>query len=178
MPNQSKQKKRQLLSGVKLEALQKWRHLLTELKTVLQHRNLGRAWYLIVHCIGVVGYIGFSVSSATVLFCVFLAASLVVDDVKKSDSMKPVHGTPKFLNLFWLVGWLVQAFFMALYGLFAGFMGWGSRVSKPMHVPGHIIGSIPGHVLPNRTTQFFGYLTIIAVTAYIVQLLFIVYGNV
>lgn len=178
MSNQYKEKPRRLLAGVKVEARQKLNGLTAELKSVWQHRNVGRIWYLLVHCIGVVGYVVFSLCSAITFLIVFVMVSFAVDDVKKSGAMKSTTGMPKFLNLFWLVGWLLQALFLAVYAIFAGFMGWGSQYSKPSHIPGHIIGSIPSHVLPNRTTQFFGYLTIVAVTAYIIQLFYLVYGGV
>ena len=178
MSKQFNRKPRNVIAGAKLEARQKFRHLLIELNSVWQHRNLGQIWYLTVHCIGVVGYTAFSLTAAITLMVVFVMASIVVDDISKSDAMKPTRGVSMAFNPFRVLGWMVIAFFMLLFRIFAGFMGWGAKDSKPMHVPGHIIGSIARHISPNHTTQFFGYLTIVVVTAYVAQLFYLVYGGV
>ena len=178
MSNQFKRNPRQLLNGLKLQLQQALRDLSITLASAWRHKNLGHIWYITVHCIGVVGYTAFSLSAAITLFIVFLLVSFVVDDINKSSAMKPAHGTALPFNPLQLLGWMVQAVFMMLFRIFGGFMGWGAKNTEPMHVPGHILGSIPKHVQPNRTTQFFGYLTLILITGYIAQLLFLVYGGI
>ena len=101
----------------------------------------------------------------------------MIGELGKSEPFKSTKGTSVPFNPLRVLGYGIRFIFMALYRLFAGLMGWGSDGAKPIEIPGYILGSIGGHFKPNYTTQFFGYGTLIAVTAYIVQLFIVVYGG-
>lgn len=178
MSNQFKRSPRQLVTGAKLETRQKINDLLIEMRSMWRHRNFGRIWYLTVHCIGAAGYAAFSLIAAISLFVIFLTLSLMDSSVMGSEQLKSAKGTSLPFNPLRVLALMVKGVVMLVFRMFAGFMGWGAKHTKPMHIPGHIIGSIAEHMLPNRTTQFFGYLTLVAIAAYAIQSLFLVYGGV
>lgn len=168
---------RQIWARVISEVRQKLRDLSIEMKSMWRHRNFGRVWYLIIHCIGVIGYTAIALIAAFHLFLVVVMLSVMDGILLKSEPFKSARGSYVQYNP---IRWLYLTFrwsVMAVFRLFSGFMGWGSEGATPAEIPGRIFGSIAWQLRPSHRTQIFGYLTLAAVTAYVVQLLFVVYGG-
>lgn len=152
-------------------------NLTIDLRHALKDFKLGRLWSLFIHCIGVIGYALVCIAACLTLSVAFVMISLFIDGLGKESAFKSAKGTALPFNPFRIFGYGLRFIFMSLYRLFSGVMGWGSEGATPMEIPGRILGSIAAHLRPNYTTQFFGYFTLAAVTAYVAQLYIVTHGG-
>ena len=143
-----------------LATARQWRtRLVRVVQRLWQHKNFKHWGFLIAHAIGCVGYILFTsycccTIGLTLWGLNFIRGNALGDGIfAKGDDASPNPLRWLLLVLLWLL--------MALFRLFAGWMGWGSKQTKPGDVPWIMLNSIPLRLAPNRFTAWFSIPTIV-----------------
>lgn len=126
-----------------------------EITTAWKHKNLRKIWDYSVHVIGFISYAVISVATAAFLFVAFLILR------SQSRGMKKVSTGTMDTGLIGYFFTLLETVVVAVYRIFAGFLGWGGYSGTPMDIPGRIMGAVSKRVTPSQTTMIFGYATLV-----------------
>ena len=134
--------------------------LIRAVQRLWQYKDLKHWGFLIAHAIGLVGYTSFTVYCCCTIGLTlwglnFIRGNALGDGIfAKGDAASPNPLRWLLLALLWLL--------MALFRLFAGWMGWGSKKTKPGDVLFIMLNSIPLRLAPNTFTAWFSIPTIVA----------------
>lgn len=133
--------------------------LIRGIRRYWEYKDLKQLGFLITHAIGFVGYTLFTLYCCFTLGFALWALNLIRGNaLGEGIFAKGDDASPNPLR------WLLQALLwllMALFRLFAGWLGWGSEKTKPGDVLWIMLNAIPLHLEPNMFTVWFSIPTIL-----------------
>ena len=155
-----------------LEQLQRQLMLLhRDVSRLWAHKDFKRLGFLTLHYIGFIGYVLITFYACITFGFALWVGGFIVGDLKSSGLFRKSR-EDEFPNVFyWLLCALLYVL-MGLYRLFAGFMGWGSKQTKPARVLWVMLHAIPNRLAPNNLTVVLSIPTLLGVAwAFIVYVI-------